>query len=640
MANKPSQAAQKALLKYAHGILGQHKNNAGRFRLKLEIIDLAYARFTAAVASAGKDGLDLVEYRKNEADAARQLPENLRPPIVASQVGSAQGFLSEVFLSGSPLFPVLSTPANRKDAESLESIIESHSTLGGYPRQLMLFLHNCAKYNFAPIELDWQSLTSYRAETDTTQIQEGARMTAQSDSYTRLRTLDPYNTIWDHGVTPANCAQYGDYCGDVEVISHTRLRKEMAAMPIHAVNTTKVMNTKLNESFRQFQPHPILSKHVMAGETMDWVAWMSGATPKRFAEVDYADKAERVTLFVRIAPEDFHLKDPEDKVPHIYKLVIINYNHLVLAERVYTPLDRLPVLIGQPIEDGLGQQTQGIAESSIAIQDAAATLFDIRFASARRSVHDRGIYNQEMIDEEDINAPIPTAKIPAKVNSLLNQTLNDAYLPIPFDPRGTETALQDAVMISEWAKDLHGQNQVQQGQFQKGNKSVKEFDTVMGNSESRMRMPALLLEHQVFVPMKQILKLNIFRHFGTMKVPHHLTGEELDVDIRELRKKILEFRLADGFTPRSKMANVDMLAQGLTLISTSPILQQAYGASLPAMFAHLMQLGGVKGLDQYNPEVQQQGVLPNDQQTSSAVPGAPAGGGDAGGGPATGGAPV
>ena len=195
-------------------------------------------------------------------------------------------------------------------------------------------------------------------------------------------------------------------------------------------------------------------------------------------------------------------------------------------------------------------------------------------------------------------------------------------------------------MVSEWAKDLFGQNKVQQGQFQKGNKSVREFDTVMGNAESRMRIPALMLEYQVFVPLKQILKLNIFRHFGTMQVPHHLTGEGLEVDIRDLRRKVLEFRLADGFTPKSKIANTEVLTQGLTLISTSPILQQAYGGHLPSMFAHMMSLGGVKGLEQYNPQQAQQGELANDESSPGGVPNNGPQAPIPGGGEAPGGAPV
>jgi hypothetical protein len=636
MAKKPTPEAQKLLLAHVHSILDSHKRENNDFRNKLEIIDLAYARYkTVAEAANTQDGVDLAKYVRNEAESMRQLPSNLRPPIVASQVGSAHGYLTDVFLSGSPIFPVVSTPTNKDDAEKLESIIANHSILGGYPRQLLIFLLDCAKYNFGAIEMAWTSLESYRAEADLTQVEDGSKLEAESNNYTRVRRLDPYNTIWDESVSPGDVAALGDYAGDVEIISHARLRKELAQLPEHAVNQKKAINSKTTQAHRVFQPHPNLSDYVSTTEDMDWLAWMQGGTTKRYADVNYANRAERVTLYIRIAPEDFKLDDPEPKTPHVYKVVVVNYEHLVLVERAYTPLDSLPVLIGSPIEDGLRLQTQGIAEASIPIQEAASTLFDIRFNAARRSVSDRAIYNQEMIDPDDVNASVPAPKIPAKVNSLLNQTLDNAYKAIPFDSRGTETALQDAVMVSEWAKDLFGQNKVSQGQFQKGNKSVQEFDTVMGNAESRMRMPALSLEYQVFVPLKQILKLNIFRHFGTMKVPHHMTGEGMDVDIRKLREKVLEFRLADGFTPKSKMANTDMLGQGLTLISTSPILQQAYGGHLPAMFAHLMSLGGVKGLEQYNPQAQQQGELANEQQQPQppGVPGPPAPGQNGGGPP-------
>jgi len=50
------------------------------------------------------------------------------------------------------------------------------------------------------------------------------------------------------------------------------------------------------------------------------------------------------------------------------------------------------------------------------------------------------------------------------------------------------------------------------GSFQKGNKSVQEWNDTMGGSDGRLRLPALTLEHQVFNPLKNILKLNIFQY--------------------------------------------------------------------------------------------------------------------------------
>lgn len=84
----------------------------------------------------------------------------------------------------------------------------------------------------------------------------------------------------------------------------------------------------------------------------------------------------------------------------------------------------------------------------------------------------------------------------------------------------------------------------------------------------------------------------------------------ININISELRKAALSFRMADGYTPKSKLASTEMIAQGMQLIQQSPQLQQAYGTMLPSMFEHMMQLGGVRGLEEYNPRWQQQQPQP------------------------------
>src|SRR5690606_28151463 len=98
---------------------------------------------------------------------------------------------------------------------------------------------------------------------------------------------------------------------------------------------------------------------------------------------------EKVTLYARIMPADFRIVSPEARTPQIWKLVIINDTVLVEAKRIISAYDHLPILFGQPAEDGLGLQTKSSAEGTIPIQEGATTLFNIRFAAARRSVSDR-----------------------------------------------------------------------------------------------------------------------------------------------------------------------------------------------------------------------------------------------------------
>jgi hypothetical protein len=82
------------------------------------------------------------------------------PPVIVAQVDSMVGYLAEVFLSGSPLFPIVSSPANRDDAATLEALFDDHAKLGGYPRQLLIFIRDCVKYNLGAVETDWTSFRS------------------------------------------------------------------------------------------------------------------------------------------------------------------------------------------------------------------------------------------------------------------------------------------------------------------------------------------------------------------------------------------------------------------------------------------------------------------------------------------------
>ena len=126
----------------------------------------------------------------------------------------------------------------------------------------------------------------------------------------------------------------------------------------------------------------------------------------------------------------------------------------------------------------------------------------------------------------------------------------------------------------------------------------------MGGADSRLRLPALSLEYQFFTPLKAILKFNIWQNGQDMAVVSQKSGETITIDIVKLRKAVMSFRVADGYTPKSKLASTEAIIQIMQMISQSPILQQSYGIMLPAIVDHLAQLMGVRGLSEYAPAQQ------------------------------------
>lgn len=610
---KISKPSQVSLLSFARKIVDHHKQNSLELRNKMDLIDVAYNRYKASTAE-GSAGVD--EVAAVEACDIFNTKDRVTPPIVVSQVDSYVAYLADVFLSGYPLFPVLSTPASKKWAEQLEVLMDDHALLGAYPRQLLLFLREAVKYNYAGIEVDWDTIERYSTINDFLPESANGRKLARKEKYfNRIRRLDPRNIIRDATVLPCDVAEHGDFAGYVEMMSMTRMKRWLIkeSKKGKSFNIEQAMGTTQQTSIGSttYVTQPQVSNYVTnqgyknGSGGVDWDSYADGLTNKKRKTPSYGAMYEKVVLYARIIPSDHGIISPQPNTPQIWRLVVVNDNVLVCAHRVISAYDMLPILIGQPLEDGFGEQTQSIAEGEMPFQEAAETLFNIRFAAARRSVSDRALYNSNVLNSAQVNSKAAAAKIPVNINPLnSNHTLDSVYKSIPFDMRGTESTIQDAQTVVAFSKELHGLNAARSGQFQKGNKSVKEWDDVMGGSENRLRLPALTLEHQVFAPMKSMMALNILQYGEDAEIISQKSGDVVTININELRDKAMSFRVADGYTPKSKMASTDMLVQGMQIIGNSPILQQAYGPHLPGMFAHLMSLGGVRGLEEYNPQAQ------------------------------------
>lgn len=633
----PSAESQKLLKEYMLRVLIEHKKFSN-YQDKMEVIDVAYARYNAIrLDSNGMvvgQGVDAA----TTPVGVLNIPTTT-PPVVVSQVDAMVAYLADVFLSGTPIFPVVSNPNNRAQAENLEVLIDDHATLSGMTRQLLLFLKDAVKYNFSAIEADWTSIDQYSI-TDAMLTPGKVALNKAATKLTKVTRHDPYNVIWDHNTNPGDVSCEGDYAGYIRIKSRPKLKRLLIQLggEGYCFNTREALalSTSPNSVSTYYRKPPQISSYITSRKPEDGMNWMQYLGAVDTGSAGQGDNFEEVVLYARIIPRDFKLSVPSPSTPQVWKLRMINNSVIVEARRIISAYDYLPMLLGQPLEDGLGFQTQSVAEAAIPFQAAAAIMLNIRFNSARRAVSDRALYDSSLISSTDINAPVPAAKIPVKTNSLDGtKRISDAYFQIPFNAQGTETALQDGLLIASFAKQMAGLNNTQQGQFQKGNKSVEEFQTTMQGSDSILRMPALALEYQVFNPLKNIIKLNIFQYSADVKVTSQKTGNIHNIDINALRSEILAFKIADGYTPKSKLANTNGITTMMQLISSSPILQQAYGAKLPDMMAHLGQLMGIYGLEQYGtppgqaapapvaPPMQQPQVAPPGQEVPQAPEAAP-----------------
>lgn len=624
------------LLRYVQAIMDVHKRNT-ELHIKLEHIDVAYARYKFIQGQTG--GVDTTSATTH---CGINL-EEITVPVVVSQVDTYVGYLADIFLSGYPLFPVVSTPDSMKEAEAFQSIIEDHAMRGRYARQFLMNFYDGVKYNLTAAEIAWYQQDTYSYPDALESLSGRGGPQPQGLSINQIKRLDPYNLIYDRRVEPVDVPYAGTYAGYVEAIPEIDLKRKLLRY-----NTTGFgynTNVAFNKGYGaiaapfaigHYKEKPQIS-NIIARQSLqnasltDWDAFMLGDKYRRQSRGDYSDMFVHTTLYCRIIPSAVGISGPNSDRPQVWKLCVVNDHYIVHAMRIFTIYDMLPIIIGQPREDGFGIQTNSIGENGIDFQEGASKLFGIRLSSARRAVMDRAIYDPEMINSSHLNSPMPAPKIPLRDRSAIaGKTIEQAYKQIPFDSRGTETVINDLATVLSLADQVNGTNKPTQGQFQRGNKTRREWTDTMEGAYNRLRLPALCFEMQFFTPLKEQIKLNIFQNSGEVEGTYQNPGNgdlyEVDAQmIEQIRKKVHKFQVADGFHPAEKIASGDILQFGFQTIQNSPQLQASYGPALPYIFAHMMQLGGVKGFDQYTQMAQRlMQQSPNGQQPVTPAPTAPA----------------
>jgi len=113
----------------------------------------------------------------------------------------------------------------------------------------------------------------------------------------------------------------------------------------------------------QINPAALLDRNPL--QSFDWLSWATNDPRKN--RIRYKNMYQKFILYARILPNDFGMMVPEENTPQVWKFVIINNQVVLYAERLSNAHDYIPIIFGQPLEDGLQFQTKSFAQNGIAI---------------------------------------------------------------------------------------------------------------------------------------------------------------------------------------------------------------------------------------------------------------------------------
>ena len=555
--------------------------------------------------------------------------QNITMPVVMPQVESALAYLSDTFLSSYPIFGSVAPPSEAESLGAMDTLIGENSIRAGWPMELMKIMRDGLKYDLGIAEVVWEKKKTFNIGTpDGMEGASNGKVAPAIYEGNSIYWRSPYNAILDTRVSPDKNHIQGEFAGYTELISRTETKRRMDDLDpfftqnfrkaYESANPTGFGTTDVNGGFYIPEVNPRALLPVTDRRELNWLSWMDPDGHGQRNPIKYRDVYEYSVLYVRIIPNEFTITEVSDASSlQIWKFIIINREVVIYAERQTNAHNYLPLIVCKPSNDGMGWQSKSFAENAEPIQQVSSSLLNSALASQRRKVYDRILYDPTKIRKQDIDSTDPVARIPVK-SAHMGKGLADAIYQFPYRDDGVAEIMNLSQQIVGMGDILNGQNRVQQGQFQKGNKTRSEFETVMSNSNSRQKMAAIALEYSFYTPIKEIIKSNILQYQPPTTVLNSNSKQPVAVDPEKLRKAMVSFTLSDGLLPSDKLIDSNMFQVLMQSAQAMPELRAQY--DFIGMFSYMMTLKGAHWVKDFKrtPE-EQQAEMQRMQQAAAAA---------------------
>lgn len=615
--------AQKGIVKYLDSALSMFTTSYN-IRPQMEARDKEYYRTNDTTTAQAR------AKAANTAGDTKKM-QNVVVPVVMPQVETALAELTETFFSDYPIFPTVAPPEFMDAATQMDALIGDNSVRTGWINELTQTLRDGLKYDLGAVEVVWEKRKIFNlAPPRSAASTQGTPLEAYYEG-NYMKRLSPYNLILDTRVSPEQNHLKGEFAGYTEMLSRIALKKEMEDLnPIGTMNFRKALESAGPGDFTGDQTAPYYIPQVNPDALLpnesrrehNWLAWAGYEDGSNKQGIQYKNAYERTVLYARILPSDFKMEVANRNHVQIWKFIIINRSVVIYAERQTNAHNYLPIVICKPSNDGMEWQSKSFAENVVPYQQVASSLVNSGMESQRRKVYDRLFYDPSRINKADIDVISAVSRVAVK-NSAYGKAINEAVYQVPYRDDGVAEVMTMSQQFAAMADIANGQNRVQQGQFQKGNKTRKEFDTVMHNASNRGRMRALGLEFSFFVPIKEIIKTNILQYQQPTKVFNETVDDPkkqvTEIDPGILRQAMMKFKLADGLMPVDKLVDTTLVGTIFSASQAMPQLDIEY--DLMGMFLYSMRLQGANWMTAFKRTPEQQAARLKQMQQAAMASG-------------------
>jgi len=552
--------------------------------------------------------------------------QELTNALVRETVETYYASYVTTYLSSTTIFGMTSPADRAEDAEKFNTIMADQQRRAAWGGNLAKAFLDIAKYNLALVDHSWDHQVNYGMASSLSSLADqntsNVKRTEQVWAGNHITHCDMYNSFFDHSVDPVDLNTKGEWGGWVDLYTQVRFKELVDKLKtrngdlyltdpndpkfnIYGITKTSSAQQVNGASFKgtgdMSYREPVLSaigqeKGQFTKDQTNWAAHTSGLTGTPRVEPSAMYEITKIRL--RVVPSAWGLgqKGDNDAIA-IYEVYIVAGTWVLYTEKLENIHDRLGFILCQTDQDSLGYNTTGPAQVSIPYMKTAKQLLDRVLAGADRAISDRAIYDSTMFSQDDVSSKIPDAKIATSKKLPNGKRLADYYHSIPYDNSATRGLLAELPTVEAAGKRASGLNNPQTGQFQKGNKTLYEYQDTMQNSGDRTFIRTLNIENTMMAELKWMTKLNIIQWQKQATLFNEENQVEVDINPAKLFDATVEFVMADGLLPTEYQLSPNVQQQVIQLITQAPELFAEY--DVPGIVQHIIgQTSGVK-LDQY-----------------------------------------
>lgn len=544
---------------------------------------------------------------------------NIEIPVVFINKETAHAYLAGTFLSGYPIFSAVASRANEDAANMMTALVGRDQQRMQWGSELLRGLDDVLRYNVIATEILWKNKRGSGVTSSPATPTKAATGIINPIVYSgnAITRIDPYNLILDPNVEPSRVHIDGTYAGYIELMDYIQLKRlylEWEDICIVKMNIRKIFGGTTNAgtstspqnlgaytNYTNLYYKPIIAKsptNSVAGNG-DFTHFFGFNASIKLSD-SATGRYEVVTMYKRLIPKEYEMIVPNSGNPQVFKLIWVN-GYLAYVEPISAGHEYLPIVVGQLYPGDL--DVKSFCEYITDLQDLSTSLMTATLQSMRRAVGDRAIYDPTRIRKADIEAVSPVSKIPVSCNAY-QEGIESAYKQIPYTDNISGN-FQNLMQVSMGlAEKTTGLNQSAQGNFIPGNKTVKEFSTIMSNSQARLQLGAVHLEGNFFGPVKEILKLNYLVHSKTETVTDQVANSTVAIDPAMLRDVAPDFKMADGIMPATKQASTEVIMSAVAAIQNNPNMNLEYDTG--GMISSVLKQQGFTNINEYKRTEQQQ----------------------------------